>query len=288
MMSFKYQYQSKTTEKGNLIRLKSPVAKRPSADGIKWFESVAGTRFPEDFVQFILTVNGGNLDEKDASLFSSRDTLGVEINLFYALYGFDEYRGLYRRLLECTEDSEELPAKHVRLLPIAIDSRGREYCYKLEAIHEGIYLLNNPPLISSGHWDLSFVVISFFELFSSLYLKKNEVCNATQLGDSQWSEIESYLNSGGDINLKTESGRSILEEAIRLGNSDSFLNLLDAGASMDNALVSAVIANRFDMAVELTNRGCNVLEGLNFAVGPLGEPFREFFHSRLNENNKMK
>ncbi len=246
------------------------------------FEKELGGKIDDGVRKFLKVVNGGV--PTPALTSSISQLMGYEIIVFYKLA--EGYCGLRRRFCEL---QERLPLgnRHVQgLLPVAGDTGNRDICISVGRRRSPIYLVAMEPF---GNYDakpptVEKIAGDWREFVQSLSQTPDITDDVEELAKKEWSEIQHYLDSGGDPNAVGRKGLSLLCQAIRHNNVDAVHGLLARDANLTGALEMAVTNKRDNIVRELVAKGCKPEEGLPFAVGPQRRHIRAYLRSLLRDD----
>ena len=246
------------------------------------FEKELGGSIDAGFREFLTAMNGGVPTPPLTSSLS--ELVGYEIMVFYELS--DGFCGLRRGFCELRERFTESNCSIRSLLPIAGETGNRDICISIGTRRSPIYLVAmepfgdydaNPPTVEkiAGDW------CAFAQSLSQV---PEIVDDVEEIAKKDWSEIQEYLDAGGDPNVVGRKGLSLLCQAIRHNNAAAVEGLLRRGVDLTGALEIAVTNKRDHIVRKLIAGGSAPEEGLPFAVGAQRKHIRDYLRSLLRDD----
>jgi len=199
------------------------------------FETIIGSRLPEDYREYLLTHNGGKptpcdfvISEKEGS-----DSLHV----VYGIHNGPSYANL--------EEVNAVYSKRIpdSLITIADDPFGNAICICINGENLGKVFFWDHELESEdeeepSYDNISLLAASFSEFLGKLYehIDPNESKVDEVLRTDNVQALKQLLEGGYDIEKTNDYDRTLIEEAAIKGNNEMIRLLFESGASLRNAL----------------------------------------------------
>jgi hypothetical protein len=229
---------------------------------IKNFEKQNGIKFPDDFIEFLLSNNGCDADKNKYPFKFSHDK---EIN-FFELTDFVnlEFMELFKNNEEYLDWKEEIydekfPKYFDNLICIATTEDGghSEICMSLDESNKGEIFL-----VYDKTPDLTVLLANSFTDFINnfVYPFENEFEEACYFGDEK--KAISSIENGLNLNFKDSYKNNLLHMAVYCDSdfSNVIKLLLSKGVKSEGALATAAANRKFDLVKILLENGANINE----------------------------